>query len=103
MSVVVIATVVPAPEQRSEVIAAFEEIIPRVHASDEGCELYALHEAEDRLVMIEKWASEDALEAHGRGSALADLMARLEDKLIGGLDVRTLQPHPAGTQQQGTT
>lgn len=42
----------------------------RVHAHDEGCELYALHEGDDRLVMIEKWSSEQALETRGAGEAI---------------------------------
>jgi quinol monooxygenase YgiN len=64
MSVVVVATAIPAPGHRDEVVAAFEKVIPTVHAEDEGCELYALHEGEDRLVMVEKWTS---LEATARG------------------------------------
>jgi quinol monooxygenase YgiN len=102
MSVVVVATVHPLPQHRAEVITAFEETIATVHAHDDGCELYALHEGEDRLVMVEKWASADALAVHGRGEALAALGARLNGKLEGGLDVQVLQPHPAGTPQQGT-
>ena len=73
MSVVVVATIVPVPEHRAEVIAALEQTISAVHAEDEGCELYALRQGEDRLVMIEKWP-----------------------------DVQALQPHPAGTAEQGT-
>lgn len=101
MSVVVVATVHPVPEHRAEVIAAFEDTIARVHTEDEGCQFYALHEGDDRLVMIEKWASQEELASHGRGSALAELTHRLEGKLIGGLDVQVLRPHPAGTTQQG--
>jgi quinol monooxygenase YgiN len=102
MSVVIVATVHPLPEHRAEVIATFEDTIARVHAEDEGCHLYALHEGDDRLVMIEKWASKEALTSHSRGGALADLTLLLDGKLIGGLDVQVLQPHPAGTTLQGT-
>ena len=102
MSVVIVATVHPVPEHRADVIAAFEDTIARAHAEDEGCQFYALHEGDDRLVMIEKWASQEALASHSRGSALADLTHLLDNKLIGGLDVQVLRPHPAGTTQQGT-
>jgi quinol monooxygenase YgiN len=102
MSVVLVATIRPIPEHRDEVIAIFEAVITHVHAEDEGCELYALHEDEDRLVMIEKWASQEALAAHGRGPALAELNSRLAGKLLGDLDVQVLRPHPAGTARQGT-
>lgn len=102
MSVIVVATVHPAPEYRSEVIAAFIDAINVVHTRDHGCELYALHESEDRLVMIEKWASADALEVHSAGDALRELTRRIDGKIIGRLDVQVLRPHPAGTPQQGS-
>ena len=44
---------------------------------EDGCELYALHQAADRLVMIEKWASPEALRTHSKGAALAALNPRL--------------------------
>ena len=63
--------------------------------------MYALHESEDRLVMIEKWSSPDTLTAHGKGDAFAELSKQREGKLTRALDVQVLQPHPAGTEQQG--
>jgi quinol monooxygenase YgiN len=101
MSVIVVATAYPVPEHREAVVAAFEQTIARVHAEDAGCELYALHEGKDRLVMVEKWASGDALAAHGRGSALTALSAELDGKLTGALNVQVLRAHPAGTAEQG--
>lgn len=101
-AVVVVATIRPRPEYRADVIAAMEKTIASVHASDEGCLLYALHEGDDRLVMVEKWASAAALAEHGRGPALAELGQALAGRTEGGIDVQVLQPHPAGTPQQGT-
>jgi quinol monooxygenase YgiN len=100
MSVVVIATVRPQPEHRAEVVAAFETAIEQVHG-EPGCQLYALHESEDRLVMVEKWTDEAALELHRGAPALAELGATLRGKLTQGLDVQVLLPHPAGTETQG--
>ena len=51
--------------------------------------------------MIEKWGSPDELTAHGRGDAFAELSTQLDGKLTRALDVQVLQPHPAGTEQQG--
>jgi quinol monooxygenase YgiN len=101
-AVVVVATIRPLPEHRAEVIAAFEKAIAAVHADDAGCLLYALHEADDRLVMIEKWASQDALDAHSRGTALAELGPALAGKTEGRSDIQVLCPRPAGTPEQGT-
>ena len=44
--VVVVATIRPLPEHRAEVIAAMEKVIADVHAHDDGCLLYALHEGD---------------------------------------------------------
>ncbi len=79
MSVVVIVTAFPVPEHRAEVVAAFEAAIARVH-EEPGVELYALHEGPDRLVMIEKYESEQARSEHRKGAALADLRFALEGR-----------------------
>jgi quinol monooxygenase YgiN len=100
MSVVVVATLMPLPEHWDEVIATLEETIARVH-QEPGCELYALHEADDRLVYVEKWESEDALKAHSQGHALADQATRLAGKLNGPANVHILRPHPAGDPVKG--
>ncbi len=100
MSVVVVATIKPLPEHRDEVIAVFTETIARVHAED-GCELYALQQAGDRLIMVEKWASQAALDAHSRGAALAGLNPRLAGKVAGPAEVIVLHPVPAGDPAKG--
>jgi quinol monooxygenase YgiN len=102
MAVVVIATLRPLPDRRAEVIAVLDDVIARVHAEDEGCLLYALHEGPDRLVMVEKWSSPEALAAHGGGAAIAELGKRLNGLVDGGSDIQVLQPHPAGSPHQGT-
>ena len=100
MSVVVVVTAFPVPEHRAEVIAAFEAAIAQVH-DEPGVELYALHEGPDRLVMIEKYESEQARSEHRKGSALADLLSALEGKLSSSLDAQVLVPHPAGNARKG--
>jgi quinol monooxygenase YgiN len=101
MSIVIVATAVPKPEHRDEVIALFERAISTVHADDAGCELYALNEGKDRLVMVEKWADRDALNAHARSDGLAALTAGLEGLLAQDIDVQVLTPHPAGDTELG--
>ena len=100
MSIVVVATARPLPEHRDEVIAAFERVIPAVHG-ETGCEKYALHEAPDRLVMIERWADGEATQAHVAGEPFKELSAALEGKLAAELEILVLSPHPAGTAGQG--
>jgi quinol monooxygenase YgiN len=101
VSVVVVVTAFPVPEHRAEVIAAFEAAIVRVH-HEPGVELYALHEGPGRLVMIEKYESEQARSEHRKGAALAGLLTDLRGKLSSNLDAQVLVPHPVGTAQKGT-
>ncbi len=100
MPVVVVATIVPLPEHRDEVIAALKETIEQVHAED-GCELYALNEAADRLVMIEKWATPEALRVHGKAPALTALGPKLAGKVAGPPEVVVLQQVLAGDPRKG--
>jgi quinol monooxygenase YgiN len=102
MAVIVVATAFPVPEYRDEVIAAFEAAEDKVHASEEGCLLYALHEGPDgRLVMIEKYADDAAVAAHQAGEGLAGLRAALDGKLSAPIEVQILTPHPAGSAEKG--
>jgi len=86
MSVVMVVTAFP-PAHRAEVVAAFKAVITRVHGAP-GVDLYALHEGPDRLVMIEKYESEQARSEHAGGAAIADLRSALEGKLSCGLDAQ---------------
>jgi quinol monooxygenase YgiN len=102
MSVVVIATIIPIPEHRAEVIKAFETVITRVLKEEPSVERYALHEGPDRLIMIEKWASKEELAEHRTKPALAELRTALAGKLSSDLDVQEVTPHPVGTAPQVT-
>ena len=74
---IVIVTAFPVPEHRAGVIAAFEAAIARAHR-EPGVDLYALHEGRDRLVMIEKYESEEARSKHLEGASLVGLRSTLE-------------------------
>jgi len=100
VSVVVVATITPKPEHLDEVIAAMKKAVPMVHEED-GCELYALHASPDRLVIIEKWASQEALAVHRTAPALAALGPALAGKMAGRTEVVVLEPLPAGDPAKG--
>jgi quinol monooxygenase YgiN len=102
MAVVIVATIFPAPEHREEVIAALEATAEVVHASEDGCLLYAMHEGPDgRLVMIEKYADQAAVDAHLKGDGLAALSAEIKGKLAQPVDLQLLAPHTAGSPEKG--
>jgi quinol monooxygenase YgiN len=100
VSVVVVATITPLPEYREDVIAAFTAIIPQVHDED-GCELYTLNADADRLIMVEKWASREALATHSQGAALAALNPTLAGKVAAPPEIIVLDPVPAGDPAKG--
>lgn len=67
MSIVAIARLFPKPGHTADLLAALEAASPAIHA-EQGCELYAGHEAPDgTIVMIEKWTTQADLDAHLAG------------------------------------
>ena len=100
MSVVVVATITPKPDQVEAVREAILAAVPKVHA-EPGCELYAVHEGRGHFVMVERWESPEALKAHGSAEALTTLGGQLADKLAAPLDVRRLTAVPAGDAVKG--
>lgn len=100
MSIVVVATITPKPDQVEAVREAILAAVPKVHA-EPGCELYAVHEGKGQFVMVERWESSDALKVHGTAEALTTLGGQLADKLAGPLDVRRLAAVPAGDPVKG--
>ncbi|RCV50417.1 putative quinol monooxygenase [Marinitenerispora sediminis] len=98
--VVVTAVFQFRPDARDRVRDALRAAAARVH-EEPGCELYALHEAEDRLVLVEKWASRRALDTHSAATAVRDLHARVDDLLLAPAEVTVLSPVPSGRPDRG--
>jgi quinol monooxygenase YgiN len=66
--VVVVAEIGIADGKRGEALAGLRTLCEETHAKDDGCLLYALQldpADESHVFMIEKWASAEALQAHG--------------------------------------
>jgi len=100
-AVVVTAYFFPAEGKREVVASALAEVIPLVH-EEEGCELYAIHDAPDgSIVMIEKWSSHAALDAHSDAAPVARLRALLEGALAKPIEVTRLEPLPVGRPDRG--
>ena len=100
---VIVATNVAKPGQEELVEKTFKAAIPAVHA-EPGCLLYALHRkagTTGEFVMIEKWASREALDAHMKGAAMREIGAALAQALAGPPDMVFLEAIPAGTPDSG--
>ncbi|WNV76344.1 putative quinol monooxygenase [Geodermatophilus sp. DSM 44513] len=100
MSVVVIATIAPESEHADAVREALLASVPAVHG-ERGCLLYALHEAEDALVVVERWEDAAARQEHLEGDAFAELGRQLEGRMTRPAELRVLTPLPAGEDAKG--
>jgi quinol monooxygenase YgiN len=98
----VIAVITARPGRRAELLQAFQANVPNVHA-EEGCvEYVATIDAEgagsiqtrfgpDTFVVVEKWASLDALQAHAAAPHMAAYAAKTKD-LIASRVIHVLSP-----------
>jgi quinol monooxygenase YgiN len=102
MTVHVVAVITAKPGRRAELLELFQANVPNVHAEDGCIEYVATIDAEDgpssqtpfgddTFVVVEKWASLDALKAHAAAPHMAAYAARSKD-LIASRVVRVLRP-----------
>lgn len=96
----VIAILTAQPGKRDELLAAFHANMPAVHAED-GCIEYApavdtdhaiasASFGPDTFVVIEKWASKDALSVHAKAPHMAAYAAKAKP-LIAGRVIHVLE------------
>lgn len=88
----VLAYITAKPGLRDQVLEMFQANVPNVHA-EEGCIEYGATVdteglggfqtklGEDTFVVVEKWASLDALKAHAATPHMVDYAARTKDML----------------------
>nr|WP_261361734.1 putative quinol monooxygenase [Aeoliella straminimaris] len=98
----VLAALSTVPGKRDELIAAFKELAPKVHA-EQGCIEYAtavdietsLGAQEplrpDVLMVVEKWESIAALEAHLAAPHMEEFRNAMSEVLT-GISLQVLQP-----------
>ncbi|MFH8663028.1 putative quinol monooxygenase [Streptomyces afghaniensis] len=102
--VVLVATMVAKPGQEELVEKTLTAALPKVHA-EPGCLRYALHRkagTSGEFVMIEKWASQEALGAHMKGATMREIGIALAQALAGPPDMVFLDAVPAGDPDAGT-
>ena len=88
----VVAVITAKPGQRDQVLEAFKANVPNVLAED-GCIEYAAQVdadgfgkfqtryGDDAFVVVEKWASKDALMAHAAAPHMAEYAAKTKDMI----------------------
>lgn len=98
---VVVAIQTPKPGRLQDVLDAFAVVSPKVH-EEKGCELYAAHTDGSVCVMVERWTTQEDLDAHAAGELLKELVALWGDALAQPYDVWVLDNVPLGDPLKGT-
>lgn len=98
----VIARIEAQPGKRAELLEAFHQLVPKVHA-EEGCIEYgpAIDAdsgipvqsmlGEDVFTVVEKWESLDHLKAHLAAPHMAEYREEVKD-LVCGVTLNVLEP-----------
>ncbi|MDH3599765.1 MAG: antibiotic biosynthesis monooxygenase [Candidatus Tectomicrobia bacterium] len=84
MPVRIVVSMQPAPGKRDALIAAFAALCPNVQ-EEPGCQQYEVYQSlenPDRLVLLEKWETEEALAVH---------QGRMQERRDQGLDLDALR------------
>ncbi|HLS73017.1 MAG TPA: antibiotic biosynthesis monooxygenase [Actinomycetaceae bacterium] len=101
MTVVVTAVFYPKAGKKQELAEAMQRGIAAVH-EEPGCELYAIHDAEDgTITMLEKWTTVEDLDVHGAGDPVKILNEDIADLIEKPTLVTRMTAIPAGTEAQG--
>ena len=98
----VVAVITAKPGLRSDILAAFNDNVPAVKAEDGCIEYGAAVDADglggwqakygdDTFVVVEKWASVDALKAHAASPHMAAYAGKVKD-MIADRAVYVLSP-----------
>jgi quinol monooxygenase YgiN len=93
----VVALLTVQPGKGEELLAAWPALAVQVRA-EEGCLAYDLHTVvrqPDRFVVLERWASTDALKAHGASAHMKEFGATGAAFMAGRSDVLVLPDVPA--------
>ncbi len=98
----IVAVITAKPGQREALLASFAGIAPAVLAEDGCIEYGAAVDAEgfgsfqaslgpDTFVVLEKWASPEALKAHARAPHMVEYAAKTKD-LVAARAIHILSP-----------
>jgi quinol monooxygenase YgiN len=94
MAVIGLAVLLPSAEGRNAVMEALRDAVPKFHA-EAGCELYALHESGEEIVIIEKYADMASLDLHANGEPLKAMRQAMKG-LVEVKRSEVLSPLPIG-------
>ena len=92
-----------SPGRGGELLDAFGELAIATHA-EEGCNLYALHRAHgdhDVIVLVERWASREALDEHLASAHMASFRRDSAELFAEPSQITIVEAVPAGDPAKG--
>jgi quinol monooxygenase YgiN len=101
--IVVVGAFTARPGQEDAAKQAFEGLVSPTH-QESGCILYALHQGAEnpaRLVFIERWASQEELDAHLKSDHIAEVLKRADD-VFEASDITVFNAVPGGEPKKGS-
>lgn len=102
--IVVVVVAQAAPGRGDDALAAFADVSVPTHA-EAGCIAYALHRTvsdPDQIVLVERWASREALDEHLASEHLARFRAEGADLWAAPMQIVVTTPAPAGDPVKGS-
>ena len=102
--IVVVGSITSRPGKEDETREALASLVAPTHAED-GCILYAMHQgAADatRFVFVERWESQEALDAHLGSDHIAAVLAKADELLSEPPDIVVYRPVPEGEERKGS-
>ena len=100
MPVIVVAVIIPKHDKMQVVLNAFATVSPKVHR-EQGCELYAAHTDGDHVVMVERWTTQEDLDAHGLAAPVMELKMLWDGSLAKEPEILLLENVPLGDSVKG--
>jgi len=102
--IVVVGSLKARPGKEDEAREALAGLLAPTHAED-GCILYALHQGaadKTRFSFVERWESQEKLDAHLGSDHIAAVLARAGELLSEPPDIVAYDALPQGEERKGS-
>ena len=102
--IVVVGSLRARPGKEAEAADALGTLVEPTHA-EEGCILYSLNQGvadRTRFAFVERWASQELLDAHLQSAHIAAVLARADELLSEPPDIVVYAALPQGDERKGS-
>lgn len=102
--IVVVGSLTARAGKEDDAAEALATLVAPTHA-EEGCILYSLHQGvtdKTRFAFVERWASQELLDAHLQSDHIAAVLARANELLAEAPDIVVYGAMPLGEERKGS-